>query len=160
MNNNEDKILEHIVSRLQADRSIDAPDEAVRYAKNLFRSRVAQREQSPIRRLIAAIKADLAPGLAFGERHSGSGPRQMLFTAGEAAVDLRISETAKGYDLRGQVLGKGFAGGDAALAGGGTSYASTLDEAGAFAFKTVKKGTYSLTITGEAGEIVIEELTL
>ncbi len=156
MNNAHEQKLEHIISRMQSDRSVDAPADVLKYVKDLFRTRAA--EPSLLQRFVAVLKADLAPNrAAFGERSVGGGAaRQMLFDAGENAIDLRVTAADGGFDIRGQVLGGGFDGGSVQI--GDT--VSAIDEMGGFKFKTIAAGEYAMTVRGETSEIIIEGLKL
>ena len=156
MNNAHEQKLEHIISRMQSDRSIDAPADVLKYARDLFRTRVA--EPTLLQRFVAVLKADLAPNrAAFGERSAAGGAaRQMLFDSGENAIDLRVTAVENGFDIRGQVLGGGFDGG-AVLIGDAVS---AIDEMGGFRFASIAAGEYVLTVRGETSEIVIEGLIL
>lgn len=160
--NGENKTLEHIIQRMQQDDSVDAPVDARRNVENLFRSRIVAPDVPLLRRVIAVLTMELAPGrAAFGER-SGALPaaRQMLFSAGEAAIDLRIEESGDKFDVRGQVLRDGFADGTAVLDDGETAFETTLDELTGFRFARVEPRRYQLTIRSVREEIVIEDLLL
>src|SRR4051794_27436243 len=64
--------LEHILASMREDTSIDAPADALKFAKDIFRSRVPIKEPSAIRRLVAALTMQIEPNkAAYGER-SGS----------------------------------------------------------------------------------------
>lgn len=156
MNNANEQKLKHIVSRMQTDRSIDAPAESVKHAKNLFRTFVA--EPSLIQRIVAVLKVDLAPNrAAFGERSAGGAQaRQMLFDSGKNAVDLRVTAVKNGYDIRGQVLGDGFENGEVQIG----NQVTKIDEVGGFRFKAVTEGEYTMAVRSDTQEIVIEKLTL
>ena len=162
MINKSEQRMEHILRRMLDDKSVDAPADALKYAKDLFRSRAIERQPSAIRRLVAALSMDLAPNKpAFGERSGSAGQaRQMLFEAGDAAVDLRITRTGNKYSIRGQVLGSDFAGAAAVLAAGSVRTEATLDDLSGFEFASVKKGEYALTLTAADAEIVIETLAI
>jgi hypothetical protein len=162
MNSPEEKRLEHIVKRMTADRSQDAPADAVKYAKDLFRVRAAEARPSMARRILAALQIDLAPNVAaFGERSAaGAEARQMLFDAEDNAVDMRITAAGELFDIRGQVLGSGFENADAEIAGPAGKQASKLDENGGFTFTGLAAGDYSLSIRGTAADIVIEKFSL
>jgi hypothetical protein len=101
---------------------------------------------------------DLSPGkAAFGERSAGSAQaRQMLFSAGKNSVDLRITKTEKGFDLRGQILGEGF--GNCAIKLG--KFETASDELSEFSFSEIPGGVYDLTARTSEMEIVIENLEI
>ena len=154
--------FERIITLMMNDRSEDAPADARKYVKNLFRTRAAEPQPSMLRRIIGVLAMDLAPAkAAFGERSAaGAEARQMMFDADENAVDMRVSAAAAGFDIRGQILGSGFENCDAEISGDSVSIRIQIDSNGGFAFTGLKAGTYSLTIKGTASDIVIEKFTL
>ena len=143
---------------MQADTATDAPADVLKYTKNLFRTRAIEPKVSAVRRVLAMIKMDLAPNrAAFGERSAaGAQARQMLFDAGDNAIDLRVTATENGFDVRGQVLGGGFENGTAVLAGSN----ATIDELGGFRFDGVAAGEYSLVLSNGTDEIAIEQILI
>jgi hypothetical protein len=149
--------LKQIVDLMASDDSVDAPADSVKWVKNLFRT-VAERP-SIVKRIVAVLTADLAGGRpAFGERStSAAGARQMLFTAGEQAIDLRISETGNGYEIRGQVLGHEI---DGEVALEGTAYTGVIGADGGFVLSRVPAGRYDLVVKGPDAELVAENIEL
>lgn len=157
--NNESEIG-RIVGLMQRDDSFDAPGDSILWAKNLFRSRVAEPKRSIVRTVLAVLRADLKPGLAFGERSaSASAERQMLFAAGDAMVDLRLTASGKSFKVNGQVLGDGFADAKVALASSeGRSYETRTNELSEFGFGRIARGSYRLILANDTVEIVVEGL--
>ena len=157
MNKAYEQKLEHIISRMNGDRSVDAPEDALKYARNLFRTRAA--EPSLLQRIVAVLKVDLAPDrAAFGERSAGSAARQMMYESGDNAVDLRITASANGSDIRGQIFGDDLVGGEAMIANAEFSASAVIEETSGFRFSSIPSGEYTLTLSGGNHEIVIEEL--
>lgn len=161
MNNPLEQKLEHIISRMQADTSVDAPADSLKYVSDLFRTRSAAAKPTLVRRIVAALRMDLMPDrAAFGERSAAGGQaRQMLFDAGEFAIDLRVTSHAKGLDVRGQVLGD-IGRCRVTLSNGGMSVSADADDEGAFRFDAVAAGAYSIVVEGENGELVVENIDL
>ena len=147
---------------MQTDKAVDAPADSIRYAKNLFRTRATAPARSVFERVAATLKIDLAPGrAAFGERSSGEGQaRQMLFDTGENAVDIRVTATDKGFDIRGQVLGTGFANAEVKITNDSGSHKATTTVTSEFTLTGIPAGDYSLAIQGDEIEIYIEQLIL
>jgi hypothetical protein len=145
-----------------ADRSEDAPADAIKWAKGLYRTRVVEKPAGILQRINALVTADIAPGqLAFGERSGGAGQaRQMLFEAGDNAIDLRVTSAKGTFEIRGQILGPGFDNADIRLSGPDVKGSAKAGGDATFSFSNVPAGEYSLTASGETAEIVIEQLTL
>jgi len=138
---------------MQADDSVDAPEGAVKWSKDLYRTR--RSEPSMLQRITAVLKADLATGKAvFGERSGAGTARQMLFEAGNSAIDLRLTETEEGLQVRGQILGDGFEYCKYEMGDRG----GTANEHSEFSIDGIPPGVYTLTVTGDREEIVIEEI--
>ncbi len=154
--------LEHMIRRMQTDSSVDAPADAIRYAKNLYLTRAPEPRPSFLERVFAVVRVDLAPNrAAFGERSaSSSTARQMLFDSGENAVDLRITAAAKGFDIRGQILGSGFENGEVEISSSQFSAKTEFEGMSEFTFTAIPAGEYSLVIRGNSTEIFIEKISL
>lgn len=157
-NSNED-FLSKIVYLMRSDKSEDAPQDSIKWAKNIFRSRVTEPKKSFAQKFLAVLQMDLSPNkAAFGERSASQAQaRQMLFSAGENAVDLRITATEKGLlNVQGQILGESFA--DCIVKLG--EFETRANELSEFNFTDIPNGNYDLIFeTGEM-EIVIQDLEL
>src|SRR5689334_9706084 len=107
-----EKNLQNIINLMERDDSIDAPADSIRWASNLFRTRAAEPKASLIQKLVAVFQMEIAPNRpAFGERSaSASTARQVLYRAGDNAIDLRIEAAKTGFTVRGQILGEELAG--------------------------------------------------
>ena len=162
MKNTQEQRVEHIVNRMLADRSEDAPEDALGYARNLFRSRSAEPKRSILKSILAVLQMDLAPNRAvYGERSaSGAQSRQMLFEAGEHAIDLRIAAIGDRYQVKGQVLGAGFEEGAVEITDGITPVEATISGSGTFEFSALSGGEHRLIIIGREIQIVIEKMDL
>lgn len=162
MKNSNKQITEQILRLMQRDDSADAAADSVKWAKNLFRAKAAEPRASIVEKVLAVLQIDLSPQrAAFGERSAGAGQaRQMLFDAGENSIDLRIKEVKGGFDIHGQVLGMGFAGGEAELAGGDKSFKTRLSETSEFKLAGIAAGNYTFTARSDEKELVIEGLKL
>ena len=162
MKNLEEQKIEQIIQRMLTDRSTDAPVDALRYAKNLYRTRAVSPKASIIQRVLAVMQVDLAPNkAAFGERSAaGAQARQMLFDAGENAVDLRVTAVKAGFDIRGQILGDGFENGDIEITDNEISTKVKIDQASGFKVSSLRSGKYTVTVRCKNAEIVLEQLEL
>lgn len=145
---------------MRRDDSVDAPGDSVKWAKNIFRSRMANSKAPLAQRILAVLRMDLAPNkAAFGERSAGAGQaRQMLFDAGDHNIDLRIKDTGGAFEIHGQVLGEGFAGGSIGLIGNENNYKAAVSEMSEFKLTGIAKGNYSLVLRGGGKELLIEGL--
>jgi hypothetical protein len=148
---------------MRADDAVDAPADAVKWVVDLARTRQREPSASPIRRLLAVLKADLGMGeRVFGERSaSGAAARQLLFEADDIAIDIRISPADDGFTIRGQLICEDV--GDASVflntADGQTSR-SCVDEFGEFRFDGLSAGEYELNIQNVGEEIVIPQIRI
>jgi anti-sigma factor RsiW len=157
--------LGHLSALMRADTSEDAPAELVSSVVRMFRARQAQREEPGLlRRLVAALTFDsssLQP--AFGVRSGQAAPaRQMLFSAGDLDVDLRLAPGGEGWTVSGQVLGP-CEGGEVELvdAEGSTAARATLNELCEFTLlPPTPDGTYALRLRLDGAEVEIPELSL
>ena len=157
---NSQERLEKIISLMERDDSIDAPQDSLRWAKNLFAVRSA--EPSTLQRWIAVLVSELAPGRpAFGERSAAAGKaRQLLYQAGDAAVEVVITPRGKAFELKGQFLGEFQEGSSAVLSSADSMLECRLSELGGFTFEKVAKGNYDLVVRTEAGEFAVEGLAV
>lgn len=158
MSKNDDQTINEIIRLMQTDTSTDAPLDAIQWSKNIFRARVIEPKKSVFQKVLAVLQMDLSSDkAAFGERSgSNSQARQMLFRAGENALDIRIARTEKGFNLYGQILGEGYANGTAKLSG----YETDINELGEFKLAEIPEGNYNLSVQKGEKEIAIEVLEL
>ena len=159
MSENDDQKISRIIYLMQADKSFDAPPEAIRWSKNIFRARAVEPKKSVVQRVLAVLQMDLSPNrAAFGERSASSvsQARQMFFQAGENALDIRITKVGKGFNLHGQILGEGFA--NCAVKLG--VFETSSNELAEFKFAAVPSGKYNLIARSGEKEIVVENLEL
>ena len=157
--------LGHLAALMRADTTEDAPAELVASTVRMFRARRAQgTEPGLLRRLVAALTFDsssLQP--AFGVRSGQAAPaRQLLFSAGDLDVDLRLAPGSEGWTVSGQVLGP-CKGGEVELlgAGGSTAARASLNELCEFTLlPPTPDGTYTLRLRFDGTEVEIPELSL
>ena len=162
MSKTSDREIEQIIRLMRRDASYDAPEDAVRWSKNIFRSKAAAQRKSLIERVAAVLQIDLSPNrAAFGERSASAGQaRQMLFQAGDASLDLRIRQEEKGSNVQGQILGENFARCRVRIFNENDSLETRANELSEFSFSEVPGGTYSLNLQSGGKEIVVENLEL
>jgi hypothetical protein len=157
-----EKNLEKILDLMRRDDSVDASADSIRWASNVFRTRAVEPKPSLIKKLVAVFHMEIAPNTpAFGERSASTGSvRQILYRADDNAVDLRIEKIKKGFTIRGQVLGDGFAGAKAMLSDDVRSFEATTKESSEFRFDNIPAGTYQLTIHGSQVEIELKGVNI
>ena len=157
-----EKNILDIVELMRRDDSTDAPADAIRWASNLFRTHAAELKPSLVKRLVGALQMEISPKKpAFGERSvSTSQVRQLLFRAGDHAIDVRIEPQTKGFAIRGQILGDGFAGASIRLFNDIRSLETTANELSEFGFENVPPAEYELAIDGGRFEIILKSITI
>ena len=156
--------LGHLAALMRADASEDAPAELVASVVRMFRARRSRDEQPGIlRRLVAALTFDsssLTP--AFGVRSGQAAPaRQLLFSAGDLDLDLRLARGPEGWTVSGQVLGP-CAGGEVELldAAGPAAARAALNDLCEFTLPAVAEGVYSVRLRFDGTEVEVPELSL
>lgn len=157
-NDSNDELINKIIHLMQTDDSADAPADSVKWAKNIFRTRASEPKKSLVQKILAVLQMDLSGAqAAFGERSATlSQTRQMLFQAGENAVDLRISEDENGFEVQGQILGEGFSNCIVRLG----DFQAKANELSEFKFTVVPGGKYDLVLQSADREIEIAGLEL
>ena len=158
MSENNEQAINKIIRLMQTDESVDAPTDAIRWSKNIFRTRAVEPKKSVVEKILAVLQMDLSPNrAAYGERSAAaSQARQMLFQAGENALDIRIAKTEQGFNLHGQILGEGFANGTVKLG----AFETTANENSEFKLAKIPNGIYNLSVQSGEKEIVVEDLEL
>jgi hypothetical protein len=150
--------LGKVVTLMRTDRESDAPRDLVAYAKSVFQSRARRSESSVLRRLVAALTFDsLTSKPEFAVRSGASNTRQLLFSAEENDLDLRIATQEDGRLISGQVLGSTCPGGEVELKGTDITRSARLNELCEFTMSVVPPGNYSLRLKLSDIEIEVPE---
>ena len=139
--------------------------QAVRIFDTARRPRLTERIGQAIATLI--FDSFARPQLA-GIRSTETANRQLLYRAGDYAIDLQIAPSMGGRgDLIGQVLREGEATFESVAhlpleiaCGSQLFYATVTDEMGEFKISDVDYGTYDLRINLAEGQITIPELPI
>jgi anti-sigma factor RsiW len=158
--------LERVTGLMRADTTEDAPRDVLFNAIQMFRSRPPVAAETPglLRRLVASLSFDSgARTPAFGLRSSASASaRQLIFSAGELDVDLRLAPSGEGWAVSGQVLGECAAGRVELFADGDGAAAARADlnDLCEFTLTAVPAGTYTLRLTLDDAEIEVPGLSL
>jgi len=142
---------------MRSDRTTDVPRDVLASAINVF----SREKPLPLRRIIALLTFDSRnAGPAFGMRSLSAESRQMLYSAEEIDLELRITVQNDECILAGQVLGEGCAEGHVEIAGVAGRSKATLNEECEFTLPPIPPGNYSLTIRMLDREIEIPEFEL
>ena len=155
--------LEHVIGLMRTDMAEDAPAAVVSRAVNLFRSRAAATASEPslVKRILAALSFDsLQMSPVYGVRSGQPAARQLLYSAGENDLDLRVTPSGEAWVVSGQVLGAECAGGKIELEGAsGVSHAELNDQC-EFRLPPVPAGSYHLRLRIADTEVEVPELEL
>ena len=153
--------IERMLATMQTDSSQDAPTAVIARAVQLFRAHAAAPAPSLVQRLTAALRFESSPLTpAFGLRGERATERQLLFSAGDYDVDLRIAPSPTGWQVSGQVLGEVVGTGVAHLAGVEVEWHAAIDPVSTFVLPSAPAGHYTLTLTWPTLAIVIDDLGL
>lgn len=139
--------INRIIYLMQNDQSVDAPADATRWSRNVFKTRAVESKKSAVEKILAVLQVNLSPNrAAFGERSAaGSQARQMLFQAGEINIDLRIKEVEKGLTIHGQILGANFENCSVKIFNDEISLEVFANELNEFKLPEIPIGIYNLT---------------
>jgi hypothetical protein len=149
--------LQQLILMMKRDRATDAPRGVLTSAINIF----SQEKRLPLRRIVALLTFDSRnAGPAFGVRSLPAASRQMLYSAGETDLELRITVQNDECILAGQVIGEGCGEGHVEISGAGGRSEATLNEICEFSLPPVPAGNYSLTVRMLDLQIEIPELEL
>jgi hypothetical protein len=161
--------LQQVIALMRTDQTEDAPHNAVAHAMNLFRTRKASVEAASSkdslgRRILAALSFDsltVAPahGVRSGE---ATAARQLLFSAGENDLDVRLTPAGETWVVSGQVLGN-CRGGAIELESAeddNVVAAATLNDVCEWTLPAVPTGSYRLRVRLGDTEVEVPELDL
>lgn len=149
--------LQSLIHMMKSDTSIDAPRDVLLSAISLFSVDTKPR----LRRIIATLIFDSRnTGPAYGMRSLHTASRQLLYSAQQADVDLRVTIQNEECIVAGQVISDGCTGGRVEISGAAGSAEATLTELCEFTLPAIPVGNYSLRVRTEDIEIEIPELEL
>lgn len=153
--------IRRLLTIMHSDRTPDPPAAVVARALRIFPPRPAPSTTSLLQRIVAALQFDsgqLTP--ALGLRSGAAAPRQLLFTAGDYDLDLRLTpaEQADGWILSGQVLGGDAPTGQVRLQGATTTAQVPLTAPGEFVLPPIVAGAYTLVVQLADTEIAVDLL--
>src|SRR5215470_973961 len=143
---NELERVEQTIALMRTDQSVDAPPELLNQAVAVFRQDKASRE-SLWRHVVAALSFDsrtLTP--AFGVRSAAATSRQLLYTAEDSDIDLRIIGSDDKWVVSGQVLGQDCHDGVVEIEGDHESETTTLNDQCEFTLHAISGGRCSIRL--------------
>lgn len=152
--------VEQVLELMKTDTATDAPRDMLAYAVNIFRN---SHEPSLLKRIVAALSFDSSsnPAPAFGVRSGQSTSRQLLYSAEENDIDLRIMPEQENWIVTGQVLGEDCVGGRIELEGrSGELTAANLNDLCEFILPPVPAGSYRVRLRLGNVEVEIPQLEL
>jgi hypothetical protein len=154
------RALQQTVGLMRSDDIEDAPENLIKYAKNIFTGRSANREPSRLARILASLTFDsLTAKPAFGLRSGASAGRQLIYSTEMAEVDLRVSPQSGEWEIAGQILGSSQSG-KVKLESESFSASVDLNELSEFGFQSVPSGIYKMFVHLPELEIEIPPLQL
>lgn len=150
--------LQQLILTMKSDTAPDAPRDLLQSAINIFSP---EGQPSSLRQLIAVLTFDSRhAGPAYGIRSLRSSSRQLLYSAQETDVDLRITVQNDECIVAGQVIRDGCHGGQVEISGDAGSAAASLNEVCEFTLPAIPLGNYSLRVKMPDVQIEIPELAL
>ena len=152
--------MEQVLGLMKTDTATDAPRDILAYAVNIFRN---SREPSLLKRIVAALSFDSSSNFApaFGVRSGQTTSRQLLYSAEENDIDLRITPEQENWIVAGQVLGEDCVGGRIELEGrSGELTAADLNDLCEFILPPVPAGSYTVRLRLGNVEVEIPQLEL
>jgi hypothetical protein len=148
--------LQRLIHMMKSDNAKVAPHDVLRSALEIFSS-----IQLEVRRIVAILTFDSRHARrTFGIRSLHTASRQMLYSAEETDVDLRITVQNEECILAGQVIRQHCAGGVVHISGAAGSAEASLNDLCEFTLEAIPLGNYLLRIRMQDLEIEIPELEL
>ena len=154
--------LGHVFELMRTDNATDAPRDALAYAINIFNGREQSSEPSLLRRIVAALTFDSSTNMApaFGVRSGQATSRQLLYSAEQKDIDLRISSQDDQWIVAGQLLGQDCVGGRVEIEGESGLAVAALNELCEFTLPPLPPGRYTLRLLLQDAEVEIPQLEL
>lgn len=149
--------LQQVILMMKGDTSQDAPRDLLQSAINVF----SPKRPTPLRHIIAILTFDSRQaGPAYGMRSLRTTSRQLLYSAQDTDLDLRISVQNEECIVAGQVISADCMGGLVEISGVAGSATASLSEVCEFTLPAIPLGNYSLRVKLPDVQIEIPELEL
>jgi hypothetical protein len=150
--------LQQVIRLMETDTAQDAPRDVLASAMSIFSPAP---KSTVVPRLVAALIFDSRSAEpAFGMRSLRSDWRQMIYSAQDNDVDLRIRVQNAECFITGQVIRDGCDGGRVEISGATGSTQASLNALCEFTLPAVPVGRYSLRVIMPDVEIEIPDLHL
>lgn len=154
-------LLRTVLDSVASDQTVAPPADILKQAVELSQGRHPQPKFW--NRVIAVLSFDNRLQLSSAATRGTTRARQMLFTAEQVDIDLKIKPGGEDHELLGQVLdarqSKGFLPAFVSLQNKeGQQRATETDSLGQFAFHGVPSGTYDLVFDLDDQEIAVTGL--
>jgi len=152
--------LERVIDLMRSDDSVEPPPCVVAGVVDLFRSQTISAAPDRPRLIRAVLRFDSARLAApIGRRAGPTGERQLLFSAEQFHLDLRMIPADGLVAVAGQVLGASV-GGQVELHSAEVSVHAMLNDMSEFVLPAIPPGVYSLNLRIDDLEVEIAGLTL
>lgn len=153
--------LGHVLQLMRTDDSKDAPRDLLAYAKGLFSVRETSSDRSILRRIVAALTFDsLTAAPEFGVRSSETSTRQLIYSAKNGDLDLRLTPQGDRWLVMGQLLLPNCGEGQVEIKSESDSASAELNELCEFVLPPVAAGRYSLILRLANLEIEVPRLDI
>ncbi|HJY28908.1 MAG TPA: hypothetical protein VJ306_12865 [Pyrinomonadaceae bacterium] len=149
--------LQQVILTMKSDTSKDAPRDVLYSAINIF----SPARRAPLRNIIAILTFDSRlAGPAYGIRSVRSTSRQLLYSAQETDLDLRVTVQNDECIVTGQVIRADCVSGQVEISGDAGAATASFNEVCEFTLPAIPLGNYSLRIKMPDVQIEIPELEL
>jgi hypothetical protein len=149
--------LQQVILTMKSDTAQDAPRGLLHSAINIF----SPEKRTPLRHVIAILAFDSrVAGPAYGIRSLRSTSRQLLYSARDTDLDLRVTVQNDECVVAGQVICSDCVSGQVEISGDAGSAMASLNEVCEFTLPAIPLGSYALRIKLPDVQIEIPELEL
>jgi hypothetical protein len=149
--------LQQVILTMKSDTSKDAPRDLLQSAINIF----SPEKRTILRHIIGILTFDSrVAGPAYGIRSLRSASRQLLYSAQETDLDLRVTVQNDECIVAGQVIRADYVSGLVEISGDAGSATASLNEVCEFTLPAIPLGNYALKIKMPDVQIEIPELEL
>ncbi len=149
--------LQQVIVTMKSDTAQDPPRDLLYSATNIF----SPERRTPFRHIIAILTFDSrVAGPAYGIRSLHSASRQLLYSAQDTDLDLRVTIQNDECIVAGQVIRADCVSGDVEISGAAGSATASLNEVCEFTLPAIPLGNYALRIKLPDVQIEIPELEL